>query len=147
MKFKLSFLAALFLSASFCLAQGDSVPKDWFHMNPSTDNYPGISTESTYAKLLKERKSETVIVAVIDGGVDPNHEDLKDIMWVNPGEIAGNGIDDDKNGYVDDIYGWNFIGGKDGKNVDADALEITRLVAKYRKMFGNTCQKMPIVAS
>jgi len=135
MKFKLSLIAGMLLSATLCIAQGDSTPKDWFHLSPSADNYPGIDTKNMYSKLLKDRKSETVIVAVIDGGVDPYHEDLKDIMWKNPGEIAGNGIDDDKNGYVDDVYGWNFIGGKDGKNVGADALELTRLVAKYRKMF------------
>jgi len=135
MKFKLCFLMAVLLSATMCIAQKDSAPKDWFHLNPSTDNYPGIDTRTTYEKLLKDRKSETVIVAVIDGGVDPMHEDLKDIMWNNPGEIPGNGIDDDKNGYVDDVHGWNFIGGKDGKNIGADALEITRLVAKYQKQF------------
>ncbi len=135
MKFKLFLLATLLCLATFSIAQGDAAPKDWFHLNPATDNVPGIDTKNTYEKLLKNRKSETVIVAVIDGGVDPMHEDLKDIMWVNSGEIAGNGIDDDKNGYIDDVHGWNFIGGKDGKNVGADALEITRLVAKYRKMF------------
>ncbi len=135
MKFKLYLFTVLLFSASILLAQGEAAPKDWFHLNPKTDNYPGVDTRNTYSKLLKDRKSETVIVAVIDGGVDPQHEDLKDIMWINPGEIAGNGIDDDKNGYIDDIYGWNFIGGKDGKNVGPDALEITRLVAKYRKQF------------
>ncbi|KAA3627461.1 MAG: peptidase S8, partial [Bacteroidetes bacterium] len=63
------------------------------------------------------------------------HEDLKDVMWVNKGEIPGNGIDDDKNGSIDDIHGWNFIGGKDGKNVNAENLEVVRvynqLKAKY----------------
>jgi subtilisin family serine protease len=113
----------------------DAAPKDWFHLNPATDNYPGINTQATYDQLLKDKKSETVIVAVIDGGVDPYHEDLKDIMWVNPDEIPGNGIDDDKNGYIDDVHGWNFIGNPNGDNVNADALEITRLVAKYRKKF------------
>ena len=64
-----------------------------------------------------------MIVAIIDSGVDAEHEDLKEIMWTNPGEVAGNGIDDDKNGYVDDIHGWNFIGNKDGRNVGPDNLE------------------------
>jgi cell wall-associated protease len=135
MKFKLFLLAGMVFMASVLLAQGDTAPQDWFHLNPASDNVPGIDTKSTYSKLLSGKKSETVIVAVIDGGVDPMHEDLKDIMWINPGEIAGNGIDDDKNGYVDDVHGWNFIGGKDGKNIGPDALEITRLVAKYQKMF------------
>ncbi len=131
---KLYLLAGLVFAATMAIAQ-DEAPKDWFHLNPATDNYPGINTKATYEKLLNGKKSETVIVAVIDGGVDPYHEDLKDIMWVNPGEIPGNGIDDDKNGYIDDVHGWNFIGNAKGENVNADALEITRLVAKYRKKF------------
>src|SRR5690606_12851113 len=66
---------------------------------------------------------------------DFEHEDLKSVMWVNPGEIPGNNIDDDKNGYVDDIHGWNFIGGSDGRNVEKDNLEMTRLVRKYHPVF------------
>lgn len=50
-----------------------------------------------------------VIVSIVDGGVDIFHEDLIDNLWINEGEIAGNGIDDDNNGYVDDIYGYNFV--------------------------------------
>ena len=87
-----------------------------------------------YKELLAGKQGETVIVAVIDSGVDPEHEDLKDVMWVNEGEIPGNGIDDDGNGYVDDVHGWNFIGGKDG-NVNHDTYEATRLYAKYKKMY------------
>ncbi len=132
---KLKIAACLLLTAFGQLAFAqDSAPKDWFLLNPS-DGYPGVNMENTYKQLLKDRKSETIIVAVIDSGVDAEHEDLKDIMWVNEDEIPNNGIDDDKNGYVDDIHGWNFIGGKDGKNVNHDALEITRLVAKYNKEF------------
>lgn len=97
----------------------------------------GVSSIRMYDSLLKGKKGETIVVAVIDGGVDYEHEDLKDVMWENPGEIAGNGIDDDHNGYVDDVYGWNFIGGKDGRNVHHDQLEITRLVVKYREQFKN----------
>lgn len=81
------------------------------------------------------KKSETVVVAVIDSGVDYEHEDLKSVMWVNAGEIAGDGIDNDKNGYIDDIHGWNFIGNAKGENVYHDNLEITRLYASYKKEF------------
>ena len=74
-------------------------------------------------------------MAVIDSGIDILHEDLKDVIWINEDEIPDNGIDDDNNGFVDDIYGWNFIGGKDGKNVDKDSYELAReykrLLAKY----------------
>ena len=70
----------------------------------------------------KNLKSNTVIVAVIDSGIDTTHEDLRSVLWKNPKEIPGNGIDDDKNGYVDDIYGWNFLGGRDGKKCRAGFL-------------------------
>jgi subtilisin family serine protease len=76
-----------------------------------------------------------VVVAVIDSGVDYEHEDLNSVMWINPGEIAGDGIDNDKNGYIDDIHGWNFIGNAKGENVYHDNLEITRLYASYKKEF------------
>lgn len=75
-------------------------------------------------------------MAVIDSGVDIEHEDLRDNVWINPGEIAGTGNDDDNNGYIDDIHGWNFIGGPDG-NVIHDNLEITRLYRKYRDLYSH----------
>jgi len=81
------------------------------------------------------KKGETVVVAVIDSGVDYEHEDLKSVMWINPGEVAGDGIDNDKNGYIDDVHGWNFIGNAKGENVHRDNLEITRLYASYKKEF------------
>src|SRR5690606_21014613 len=78
----------------------------------------------------------TVVVAVIDSGIDIEHEDLKDVIWVNKGEIPDNGIDDDKNGYVDDVHGWNFIGGKDG-NVAEDTYEVTREYARLKPTYGH----------
>ncbi len=123
-------ISALFISG-FLLAQTQKRPDNWFNLDPTNDKVNGVSTERTYNELLKDRKPVPVIVAVLDSGVDYYHEDLKDVMWTNPGEIPGNGIDDDKNGYIDDIHGWSFLGGKDGKNVDADNLEMTRL---YRKL-------------
>jgi cell wall-associated protease len=116
------------------------VPKDWFLLDPETDHVQGVSSEKAYSTILKDRPSRTVIVAVIDSGVDPEHEDLKDIMWVNPKEIPGNKIDDDKNGYVDDIHGWNFIGGKDG-NVSADTYEVTREYARLKPTYENFDEK------
>ncbi|MBA3682882.1 MAG: S8 family serine peptidase [Bacteroidetes bacterium] len=128
------FLSAALLSALLFSAQ-EKRPDNWFNLDPTNDKLNGVSTERTYKELLKDKKSTTVIVGVIDSGVDYEHEDLKNVMWTNPGEIAGNGIDDDKNGYADDIHGWNFIGGKDGKNVDADNLEVTRLMRKMKPKF------------
>ncbi len=136
MKSILSLFIACLVLPALTMAQ-DSAPKDWFHLDPATSNYPGINTNQTYQDLLGNRESKTVIVAVIDSGVDFDHEDLKDVMWVNPGEIPNNGKDDDNNGYVDDVHGWNFIGGKDGQNVHYDALEVSRLVAHYNKMFAS----------
>ncbi len=106
----------------------DSVaPENWFNLDPSKDGVRGVSTEVAYNTLLKGKTSRTVVVAVIDSGIDIEHEDLKDIIWVNTGEIPNNGKDDDGNGYVDDIHGWNFIGGANGKHVIYDTYELTRV--------------------
>ena len=94
----------------------------------------GMQTEKAYKKL-EGKKSSTVIVAVIDSGVDIEHEDLQGKIWVNPNEIAGNGIDDDKNGYVDDIHGWNFLGNSAGENVDQANLEKTRILRDLSAKF------------
>ena len=104
---------------------------DWYNKDLKSDKIYGISTEKTYKELLKDKTPTPVVVAIIDGGTDINHEDLQGVIWTNKGEIAGDGIDNDKNGYIDDVHGWNFIGGKDGKSVNQDNLEITRL---YRKL-------------
>ena len=129
-------IVALF-AFTFIQAQDSTPPQNWFNLDNAADNYPGMSTEKAYNTILKDKKNVPVIVAVIDGGVDYNHEDLKDIMWHNPKEIPGNNIDDDRNGYIDDVYGWNFIGGKDGKNVHQDNLEITRIVRAKKAKFSN----------
>lgn len=118
------------------LAFGQTAPKDWQHSSPA-EGYPGISTNLLYSRLPADVVPDTVIVAVIDGGVDPWHEDLQNVMWVNPGEIPGNNIDDDNNGYVDDIYGWNFIGNAQGENVHYDNLEVARLYAEYTQRFAD----------
>lgn len=112
-----------------------SAPKNWFNLDAKKDGTPGISTERTYEELLKGKRGQQVIVAVLDSGIDYEHEDLQSVMWVNEDEIPGNGIDDDNNGYVDDIHGWNFLGNKKGENIDADNLEVTRLYVKYKAMF------------
>lgn len=122
----------------------EAIPDDWWLLDPEKDSVQGVSAERSYATLLKGQPSRTVVVAVIDSGVDIDHEDLKNVIWKNTNEIAGNGIDDDKNGYVDDVYGWNFIGGKNG-NVNADTYELTReyirLKAKYETLDENRVPK------
>ena len=82
----------------------------WGHLDVLSDSLPGMSVEKTYAEIIKDNKGKNVIVGIIDSGIDINHEDLNDVIWVNTKEVQGNGIDDDKNGYVDDIHGWNFLG-------------------------------------
>mgnify|MGYP003675324064 FL=1 len=101
-------------------------PKNWFNLDPVENKVNGVSSEKAYNELLKGKTSKKVLVAVIDSGIDIEHEDLKDVIWTNPGEIPNNGIDDDNNGFIDDVHGWNFIGGKDGRNVGKDSYEVTR---------------------
>lgn len=128
------FFTILLLSVA-TLAGAQKPPLDWFHLDPAKDGFPGLRTNKAYEGPLKGKTSQTVIVAVIDSGVDAEHEDLRNVMWTNPGEIAGNGKDDDGNGYIDDIHGWNFLGGKDGRNVGADNLEVVRLYRAYDARF------------
>ena len=113
------------------LSGQDALPRNWHLLDKSQDGLQGTSTEKAYKELLTGKKAKTIVVAILDSGVEPDHDDLKDVMWTNSKEIAGNGIDDDKNGYIDDIHGWNFIGGKNG-NVAYDTYESTRLYAQLR---------------
>ncbi len=129
-------LTFILISIQFLDAQ-TSLPKDWYMLDKSKDGYYGVSAEKTISTLLKDKPSKTVVVAILDSGVDYKHEDLKDNMWVNPKEIPNNGKDDDKNGYIDDIHGWNFIGGKNGENVSVDNYEVVRLYGKMKYKFAN----------
>lgn len=126
-------LAAASLLTTFSFAQDH---KGWHLKDKQEAGYYGISLNKAYDFVKsKNIKSKTVLVAVIDSGIDTLHEDLKPVLWVNPKEIPGNGIDDDKNGYVDDINGWNFIGGRDGKNVKEDSYEATRVYHRFRTKY------------
>jgi subtilisin family serine protease len=104
--------------------------KVWAAADLMRDTIPGMSVERAYQEILNSREAGTVIVGVIDSGVDIEHEDLKDVIWVNEDEIPGNGKDDDKNGFIDDIHGWNFLGDIVGEN-----LEYTRYVRKLGPKF------------
>jgi subtilisin family serine protease len=133
-----SLLFAGFLSGLLIQAQNSEIPKGWHMLDKKTDGYYGISTDKAYQFVKsKKLKSNTVIVAVIDSGIDTLHEDLKSVLWVNPKEIPGNGIDDDKNGYVDDINGWNFLGGRDGQNVEKDSYEAARVYHRFKSKFAD----------
>ncbi|MBG44492.1 MAG: peptidase S8 [Aequorivita sp.] len=108
----------------------DEQLKHWPAMDLVKDTVPGMSVDMAYSEIIKKRKGETVIVGVIDSGVDIDHEDLKNVVWTNPGEIAGNGIDDDNNGFVDDVHGWNFLGDIVGEN-----MEYVRIIRKFKPKF------------
>ncbi len=119
----------------FSLAQTKDEPKaNWQNLDLKKDGVFGISTERAYSELLNGKTGIPVIVAVIDGGVDVHHEDLRQEIWVNTKEIVGNGIDDDHNGYIDDVNGWDFIGSSRG-NVQYDNLELVRLVRKMQPKY------------
>lgn len=102
--------------------------KTWSHLDLAKDTIPGMSVEKAYSEIIKNKKGKTVIVAVIDSATDIDHEDLDDVLWINKGEIPNNGKDDDNNGYIDDIHGWNFIG-----DTYYEQLEYVRLLASGDK--------------
>lgn len=129
----LTLAAGLFFSS---YAQNATVPKGWHLEDKTTDGYYGISLDKAY-DFVKGRQSKPIVVAIIDSGIDTLHEDLKTVLWTNTKEIPGNGIDDDNNGYVDDVHGWNFLGGRDGRNVKEDSYEAARFYHKYKSKFDN----------
>lgn len=96
----------------------------------------GIALHQAYSLLDSTARSpKKVVVAIIDSGSDVDHEDLKDNIWINNDEVVGNMLDDDANGYVDDVFGWNFIGGQDSSHVNYDTYELTRLYVKGLELF------------
>ncbi|MDQ0476409.1 S8 family serine peptidase [Chryseobacterium sp. MDT2-18] len=137
-------IAACFITGVVSFAQQAAAPLDpikdknlmtWYHQDIASGNIYGVNTQNAYKYLeSKGLKPKTVIVGVLDSGVDVEHPGLIKNRWVNINEVPGNGIDDDGNGYIDDIYGWNFIGGKNG-DTDVDNMEVTRLVKKYQPIF------------
>lgn len=96
----------------------DTQLKSWTLADLTTDTIPGMSVDRAYREIIQNKKGEKVIVAVVDSGIDIEHEDLKNIIWTNEDEIPGNGKDDDNNGFVDDIHGWNFLGDIVGENME-----------------------------
>jgi len=106
-------------------------PRDWQLLDDSADHVPGIAAERAMRELLAGKApKQTVLVAIIDNGIDTAHVDLKPNLWVNPKEIGGNRRDDDGDGFVDDVHGWNFIGGASGDDVHFDTFEVTRQYAR-----------------
>ncbi len=135
---KYLFGAVMFFTISaFAQKIKEDIPKNWYQLDKATTGYYGISLDKAYAFVkTKNLKSKQVVVAVIDSGIDTLHEDLKPILWTNSKEIPGNGIDDDNNGYIDDVHGWNFLGGKDGRNVKEDSYEGARVYNALKVKYG-----------
>ncbi len=96
--------------------------KRWSLLDIEKDTIPGMSVDRAYKELLNNKKARKIIVGIIDTGVDINHEALKNVIWKNPKEIANNRIDDDKNGYIDDIHGWNFLGPIEKENAEFERI-------------------------
>ena len=141
--------SVIFATSVVAQTSKKEAPKGWHLMDKEKSGFYGVSIDKAYdfAKS-KNLKSKTVIVAVIDSGIDTLHEDLKPILWVNKKEIPNNNIDDDKNGYTDDVHGWNFIGGKDGRNVKENSLEVNRVYHMYKfKYEGKTINENQLNAA
>ena len=130
------FIFSLSLLFAAGLMAQDGAPQNWWELDRTDNTFPGVSAAKAHT-YLDGKKAEPVVVAVIDSGVDIEHEDLQGVIWTNEDEIPGNGIDDDKNGYVDDVHGWNFIGGADGRNVNYENLEVVRLYNRLHAKYNN----------
>lgn len=107
----------------------------WHLKDYESDGVPGISLDKLYDELIKNRKGKQIIVAIIDTEIDINHEDLKDFIWINNDEQPNNGVDDDNNGYIDDVHGWNFIGNKNGGNLICSNFSYTRKLKELTPIF------------
>ena len=136
----------LLLMASACISVADAqlikqneeqkkqADLDWYNCSFDKDGVYGAEVNKAYDFLKGKKIKKRPVVALIGSGMDIEHEDLKQAIWVNPKEKA-DGKDNDKNGLVDDINGWNFLGGKDGQVMEATMREgdreFLRLKDKY----------------
>jgi subtilisin family serine protease len=139
---RIALLFIAFFAVSGLFAQQQVKPKlnGWHLLDQQSNGYMGISLDKAY-DLLKGRKSTTVIVAVIDSGIDTLQEDLRPVLWTNPKEISGNGKDDDGNGYIDDIHGWNFDGSSTGENLARNSHEVERVYHNWKAQFEGKKEK------
>ncbi|UAY51979.1 S8 family serine peptidase [Ferruginibacter albus] len=134
---KIIFLLCITVFATKIFAQKTAI-NGWQLLDLKKDSFYGISLDQAY-QFLKEKNitGTTIVVGVLDSGVDTTHEDLKSVLWHNPKEIPGNKKDDDGNGYADDYYGWNFLGSANGRNVMSNSSEWIRVYWRYRSKFEN----------
>ena len=110
--------------------------KFWHWKDIEKDGLHGVSLLKAQQLLTDLKLKPTpVIIAVLDGGIDTAHPQIKPLLWNNPKEIPGNALDDDKNGYVDDLHGWNFLGNAAGENIDKASDEKSRIYHRYKDIF------------
>ncbi len=136
MKRSIQVLVYLLLLPASLLAQSKIDATDWPYLDPTIDSVAGISLNKAYS-LLHGRQSVPVTVGVLDSGVDLDHPDLRNVLWTNTSEQPGNGVDDDRNGYIDDLHGWNFMGAPDGTTYEYDQPEITQTYLLLRGTYDN----------
>jgi subtilisin family serine protease len=109
---------------------------NWYNLDPVADKIQGAAVDKTYNEILRTRVPlKKIVVAVIDDGVDIHHSDLLGRIWKNEDEIPDNGVDDDQNGYIDDLHGWNFLGNPSGENVHYENYEYVRIYKKYDSLY------------
>jgi len=133
---QLIFILILIVSQSVN-AQSNKILKleewtNWYQADSEIDTILGINLKKTY-KFLEGKEGQTVIVGILDGGVDILHEDFAHRIWINEDEIENNGIDDDKNGYIDDINGWNFVGNSTFQGYEDERIVNNQNSAKNNK--------------
>jgi subtilisin family serine protease len=132
MKFIPHFTILFFITLSVQAQQ----KTDWFNLSFVEGETAGAEVNDAL-RLIGDRSLDTIIVAVIDDGVDISHEDFEGKIWTNIDEVPDNGLDDDGNGYIDDVHGWNYLGNPDGENIKHETLELTRLYRQYSNDFEN----------
>ena len=128
-------LVAVFLFFQITLHSQSS--QYWHWKDLEKDSVHGVSLQKAKQLVATKGSPSPIIVAVLDGGIDTNHTDLKNVLWNNLNEIPNNGIDDDRNGYIDDLHGWNFLGGKNGTNINKLSAEKTRIYHQFKNEFLN----------
>jgi cell wall-associated protease len=106
----------------------------WYQKDKILDGVPGISLDKWYNQK-KRKPKKSIVVAIIDTQIDKNHEDLQGQIWINSNEIPNNNLDDDQNGYIDDVNGWSFTGTKSGGYVVWSNYEYVRILRDWKPLF------------
>ena len=115
---------------------------NWYNMSPSIDKIQGAEVNRVYNEILVNLKpKKKIVVAIIDSGTDYEHIDLQGRIWTNKKEIPNNKIDDDNNGYIDDLHGWGFLGNSKGENISFENVEQTRIYRDLNPIYRNFTPK------